>query len=393
MSDTTENLEFENWVINYNIEKITQLLDYNFNTLSIKKIKIILKHDDSLIKELINYQKYKPNKFVVEAYADKITLENLQYFVNNGLIICDSVITIICSNNKVDCFQYLIDSHRNVFNLNKNQLTNIFVWGFKDIVRLALDNLEIDLDLLHPIITILIRKGRFEIIKIIKDKYNEPSEDIHFFSVSDIEDAIEYGNINMFKYIFQNCDMFLQDTKRLIKSLREFTIKLGKTEIFNWFNTKRSIYNRDLDNNTIIKNDNDNINLAIQYNRYDIAKLLINQFIEEHNTFPNIKISIILGNNNIELLNLYVENNTLNYGIKHCIMEWIELNNIEFEITDKLYQKVVKDYPNIEVFNNINHSLEIKKNNIKDIKDLLKNNTIISDDVIDTLISEYVWNY
>jgi len=29
----------------------------------------------------------------------------------------------------------------------------------------------------------------------------------------------------------------------------------------------------------------------------------------------------------------------------------------------------------------------------KDIKDLLKNNTIISDDVIDTLISEYVWNY
>jgi hypothetical protein len=395
MSDRTENLEFENWVINYNIEKITQFLDYNFNTLSVKNIKIILKHDEQLLKELIDNNKYKPNKFTVIAYKDKLTLEDLKYFIVNGLVICDSVITIICSNNKVDCFEYLINNYRQVFNLNTTQLTNIFVWGFIDIIRLALNNLDIELEVIQPIISLLIRKGKLKILKIIKEQYHNEEDGFKFFITTDLELSIEYGCIELFRYIYDNCDLFMTNVINYINELTEKSIKFGKERIFKWIIEQFNEENlTDNEKKIIERHEYNNIELAIQYNRIDFAKLLINKYIAKYNVFPNIKISVILGNNNIELLNLYLENNKLNYGIKHYIMEWIELNNIQFEMSDLLYQKVIKNYPNIsESFHYINEILEYKKINIIDIKDLLKDNTVISDDIIDNLISDYLWNY
>ncbi len=386
---------FQNWVKNYDINCIHKYLNINNNKLKLDEINAILSYDKQIIYDLINNKTYIPDYYLIQSFSnEELTLSDLILFINNGLIICDKIINHIIINNNVECYEYLIINHKTKLKLDNKLISNIFIWGFQNIINLSLTHLNLLIDNLYPIIPFLIKKGQINSLKQINIHfYTNEDNNYGIYSTDDIELAIENGNLELFKYIYENTDFFMEDINKVKRNLLELSIKYGKFNIFEWLfiNNIYTDYN-DNQNQEFL---NTIINISIKYNRDNFINYLIDKYVLKYNIYPNLQISTILGNNNVQLLNNYLDksNKPILLSTKFYITTWVENNQYSFDITENIYQIIIKNI-NISqlefpfIFNRIQNYI----NNSKNISKLLVNNTILSHDIINSLILKYLWN-
>jgi hypothetical protein len=345
---------------------------------------------------LIQNKSYIPDITLIKALHTDLKLSELILFINYGLIICDNIISIIIANNNFECYEYLLINHKNAFKINNKLLSNIFILGFKNIINLSFTHLNLKPDNFNTIIPILIKKGLINVLKQIQN-YINAIDDIDntdgIYSIDDVELSIENGNLELFKYIYDNTDFFMEDINNVKRHFIELSIKVGKFSIFNWlFNNNTYI---DLNNNLNQDFIKKLINISITYNRTDFFNYIYNFYISKYNVYPKLAISSILGNFNIELLNNYLQhfNEPILLPTKFYIITWIENNQYCFKTTENIYQLIIKNINITEQeFPFIYNRILTYKNKSKILSNLLIKNTILSYDIVNSIILQYLWN-
>lgn len=257
------------------------------------------------------------------------------------------LVDLLLSENKIKSFEWFLKNNINLNKIIKNTLNveGTFLDKYLDFLTNKYQDVK---EINNKIINILNLIKTYQDVKI---NYNFLVR-VYNINKAEINKNNEYIFYKIYEFIAMDDKnlIFLADmrNKEFIKKMLSFiNIKINPKSFFKQIN--KTIYNNNLDNNELKQRifyltlilDVKKISLKDLYAKN--KKVVINQSIENHNSYCFYKVIKLIDNKYHYKLLLKCINHNFEPGIRYFIKELNKSNNLDFNIIDKINNEKLKD--------------------------------------------------